>query len=146
MSAADNPMKEQGMERIVINPWTWKDHWGYVDANEIVAGGLRTVYVSGMGSVDDDGAPVCVDDMAGQMGKSLDNLERMLGESGLDLSHVVRLNMFTTDVDRFIADYQPMAERLIASRCRPACTLLGVTRLAFPQMLLEIEATAVAEA
>lgn len=134
------------MERIVINPWTWKDHWGYVDANEIVAGGIRTVYLSGFGSVDDNGAPLHEGDMGAQMEQSLRNLERMLAESRLTLEHVVRLNMYTTDVDAFIAAYGPMAKRLINAKCRPACTLLGVTRLAFPQMLLEIEATAVAEA
>ena len=35
-------------------------------------------------------------------------------------------------------------ERFGETGCRPACTLLGVTRLAFPELLVEIEATAVA--
>jgi enamine deaminase RidA (YjgF/YER057c/UK114 family) len=37
-----------------------------------------------------------------------------------------------------------LTDRLTAASCRPASTLLGVTRLAFPTLLIEIEATAVA--
>lgn len=131
------------MERRIINPWTWQDNFGYVQANE-VGSGRRVLYCAGQASVDDDGNPVNEDDMQAQLLQALDNLETVLREGGFELSDVVRLNYYTTDVDRFFEAYGAAAARLAESGCRPASTLLGVTRLAFPELLVEIEATAVA--
>ena len=55
----------------------------------------------------------------------------------------MRLNYYTTDGDRFLESYDVIVTRLQAAGCRPASTLLGVARLAFPDLLVEIEATAV---
>ena len=51
--------------------------------------------------------------------------------------------IYTTDVEGFFASYQVAADRLAAAGVRPPATLLGVTRLAFPELLVELEATAV---
>jgi enamine deaminase RidA (YjgF/YER057c/UK114 family) len=83
-------------------------------------------------------------DMQAQLLRALDNLETVLREGGFGLSEVVRLNYYTTDVDRFFEAYGALAARLAEDGCRPASTLLGVARLAFPELLVEIEATAVA--
>jgi enamine deaminase RidA (YjgF/YER057c/UK114 family) len=56
---------------------------------------------------------------------------------------VVRLNYYTTDVDRFFEAHDALVGRLAEAGCQPSSTLLGVTRLAFPELLVEIEATAV---
>ena len=131
------------MDRRIINPWTWQDNFGYVQANE-VGGGQQVLYCAGQGSVDDDGTLVNEGDMQAQLLQALDNLETVLREGGFELSDVVRLNYYTTDVDRFFEAYGTAAARLAESGCRPASTLLGVARLAFPELLVEIEATAVA--
>jgi len=74
----------------------------------------------------------------------MDNLETVLREAGYSLSDVVRINYYTTDVDAFFEAYpDEVAGRLAEAGCQPASTLLGVTRLAFPQLMVEIEATAV---
>ncbi len=83
-------------------------------------------------------------DMRAQMALALDNLEAVLREAGLTLADVVRLNYYTTDVDALFGAYDSVMERLAGAGCRPASTLLGVARLAFPELLVEIEATAVA--
>jgi enamine deaminase RidA (YjgF/YER057c/UK114 family) len=131
------------MERRIVNPWSWQDAFGFVQAHE-VSGGQRILFCAGQTSVDADGRPVHAEDMAAQVRQSLENLETVLREAGLDLSHVVRLNVYTTDVDRILATYHIMIERFAEVGCRPASTLLGVARLAFPELLVEIEATAVA--
>jgi enamine deaminase RidA (YjgF/YER057c/UK114 family) len=131
------------MDRRIINPWTWQDDYGFVQGHE-VTGGQRTLYCAGQAATDESGRPVHPEDMAAQLRQSLDNLETVLREAGMSLSNVVRLNMYTTDVDRFLAAFHMAIERFKANDCRPACTLLGVTRLAFPELLVEIEATAVA--
>jgi enamine deaminase RidA (YjgF/YER057c/UK114 family) len=83
-------------------------------------------------------------DMVAQGELALDNLETVLTQAGMTLANVVRLNYYTTDVDAFFAAAEQLGPRLAAAGCRPASTLLGVTRLAFPELLIEIEATAVA--
>ena len=72
------------------------------------------------------------------------NLETVLGEAGFTLSDVMRLNYYTTDVDQFFGVYDILTSRLAKAGCRPATMLVGVERLAYPEMLIEIEATAVA--
>lgn len=128
------------MQRRVINPWTWQDQMGFVQANEIT-GAQRMLVCSGQASVDENGAPVHVGDMAGQISKALDNLETVLTQAGYELRDIARLNVCTTDVDAFFQNYQVVASRLAGVEL--ASTLVGVTRLAFPELLVELEATAV---
>jgi enamine deaminase RidA (YjgF/YER057c/UK114 family) len=131
------------VERQIINPWTWQDQYGFVQANALV-GPSRVVLCAGQTSTDDNGKSVNPGDMAGQMTKALDNLETVLGQAGLGLGDVVRLNYYTTDIDAFFGAAGVLGERLAKAGCRPASTLLGVARLAFPELMIEIEATAAA--
>lgn len=62
----------------------------------------------------------------------------------MTLSNVVRLNVFTTNLDALFEHYGVIGERLGAASVQPASTVLGVARLAFPELMIEIEATAVA--
>ena len=81
--------------------------------------------------------------MAAQLALALDNLEPVVQKVAMAISNVVRLNIYTTDVDAFFANYQIAADRMAAAGVAPPGTLLGVTRLAFPDLLVELEATAV---
>lgn len=129
------------MERRIINPWTWQDQYGFVQANELT--GLQRVLVcSGQTSVDADGNVMHAGDMRGQMEQCLNNLEAVLRQAGMTLADVVRLNIYTTDVDALFEHFEYLATRLGEAGCRYAGTLLGVSRLAFPGLMLELEATA----
>lgn len=130
------------MERKMINPWKWQDPLGFVQANE-VSHFQRTILCAGQTSVNAEGKPMHTGNMHAQIHFALDNLEMVLGQAGTNLSHVVRLNFYTTDIDSFFEANAAMVKRLTDAGCRPAMTLLGVTRLAFPPLLVEIEATAV---
>src|SRR5439155_12697017 len=130
------------MERRIINPWSWQDAFGFVQANEIT-GASRVLLCAGQLSADADGHLLYADDMPAQITQSLDNLETVLRGAGLSLKDVVRLNYYTTDVDKFIATADTFGPRLAQAGCRPASTLLGVTRLAFPGQVVELEATAI---
>ena len=82
--------------------------------------------------------------MVAQVRQSLENLEVVLRESGCGLADVVRLDYYTTDMDSFFpAMMEVLVPRLSSAGCRPASTLLGVSRLALPPLLVEIVATAV---
>ncbi len=131
--------------KTIINPWSWGDAFGFVQGVDS-AGVTRIVHCSGQGDQSNkDGAARNAGDMAAQVAGAIDNIERVLSEAGLSLSDVTRLNYFTTDIDAFIVVLRDqIAQRLRQARCRPSSTLLGVTRLAFPDMLVEIEATAIA--
>ncbi|HRW03659.1 MAG TPA: RidA family protein [Caldilineaceae bacterium] len=130
------------MERRKVNPWTWQDQFGFAQGTEI-RGGQSVLYCAGQASTDGDGATVHAGDMAGQINQAFDNLETTLNEAGYTLANVVRLNYYTTDVDLLLENWGVLAGRLAAAGVQPSSTLLGVTRLAFPDWLLEIEATAV---
>jgi enamine deaminase RidA (YjgF/YER057c/UK114 family) len=131
------------MNKTAVNPWTWQDQFGFSQAID-VSGAARVLYCSGQTSVGPEGAPRHGGDMRAQLTTALDNLETVLKSAGLGLPNVVRLNVYTTDVDQILAHWTAAFDRLSEAGCRPACTLLGVARLAFPDLLVELEATAVA--
>jgi enamine deaminase RidA (YjgF/YER057c/UK114 family) len=111
---------------------------------EVVSGHTTTVYVSGQTAMDDEGKPLHDGDIAAQLGTAVDNLENVLEAAGLTLAHLVRLNVYTTDVDALFPHYGVLAARLRAAQVAPTTTMLGVTRLAIPGQLVELEGTAVA--
>ena len=130
-------------DRRIINPWAWQDAYGFVQANE-VSDAQRVLYCAGQVSVDAEGNPLHPGDMGAQIAQSLDNLETFLDNAGFEMSDVVRLNFYTTDVDRTMEAWSVIKNRLTESGCRQVSTLLGVARLYHPDILIEIEATAVA--
>jgi 2-iminobutanoate/2-iminopropanoate deaminase len=130
------------MEQRIINPWKWQEQFGFAQAYE-VSGGQRVLYCAGQASVDAEGRPAHVGDMRAQINQALDNLETVLVQAGFGLSNVARLNYYTTNVDQLFANWDAVVSRLAQAGCRPSSTLLGVSRLAFPELLIEIEATAV---
>ena len=130
------------MERRIINPWKWQDQLGFVQANE-VAGFTRVLVCAGQAAMSSEGVPLHAGDMRAQIALALDNLETVLKDAGIEWANVIRLNYYTTDVDLFFKEYDVAASRLAEAGCRPASTLLGITRLAFPELMIEIEATAV---
>ncbi len=129
-------------ERRIVNPWTWQDSRGFVQANEVRGAG-RTLYCAGVISVDDDGQPLHEGDMRAQAMRALDNLETILSLANCELADVVRLTIYTTDMDMYLGVAPEVRARLAAAGCLPASTLLGVSRLAMPRLLIELEATAV---
>jgi enamine deaminase RidA (YjgF/YER057c/UK114 family) len=131
------------VERTVVNPWTWSLNFGF-NQGEVVEGGQRVLFCAGQTSVDGDGNPQHAGDMAAQVALAADNLEAVLRDAGMSLANVVRLNLYTTDVDAFIANAGSLGERTSAAGVAPPGTLLGVARLAFPELMIELEATAVA--
>jgi enamine deaminase RidA (YjgF/YER057c/UK114 family) len=116
--------------------------FGY-NQGEVVEGARRTLYCAGQTAMSAEGQPQHAGDMAAQISLALDNLEAVLTEAGMGLANVVRMNFYTTDVDQFLASYGPAVQRFAAVGAAPPGTLLGVARLAFPELLVEIEATAV---
>ena len=125
-----------------VNPWTWQDQFGFSQAID-VGGAERVLFCAGQTSVDADGNPMHRGDMVAQINQAMDNLETVLRQAGLTLAHVVRLNYYTTDVAAYAKATRTLKARLNAAGCQPSGTLLGVASLFHPDILIEIEATAV---
>lgn len=125
-----------------VNPWRWQDQFGFSQAIE-ARGGQRVLYCAGQTSVDGEGNPLHPGNMEAQIGLALDNLEAVLRQGSMSLKNVVRLNYYTTDIPAFFAGAAVLGPRLQAAGIQPASTLLGVASLFHPDVLIEIEATAV---
>lgn len=131
------------VERTAVNPVTRSAEMGF-NQGEVVSGHTRTLYISGQTAMSSDGKPQHAGDMAAQLTLSIDNLQAVLGEAGMSLANLVRLNVYTTDVDLLFQHYGVLAARLGAAGVAPTTTMLGTTRLAIPTLMVELEGTAVA--
>lgn len=132
---------EMSTHRTAINPVQWSVPMGF-NQGELVQGQTRTLFISGQTAMDTDGRPQHAGDLAAQLALSLDNLMVVLAGAGMSLANLVRLGVFTTDVDALLSHYGVLAGRLGAAA--PTTTLLGVTRLAVPGQLIELDGIAVA--
>jgi enamine deaminase RidA (YjgF/YER057c/UK114 family) len=130
------------MQRTAVNPWPWSLQYAY-NQGEVIEGPRRMLICAGQTATDANGAPVHGGDIAAQFTLALDNLDSVLAAGGMTLGDVVRLTIYTTDVDALLPHYGLLAERLTGADVMPPATLLGVVRLAFPELLVEIEATAI---
>ncbi len=129
------------MERMPVNPWDWSLKLGYNQA-EIIENPSRQLIVAGQTAVDAHGAPQHEGDMRSQIVLALDNLEAVLAGANMDLSNIIKLGVYATNVDEALKNFDLMGMRFGAVQNAPPMTLLGVTRLAIPSLLFEIEATA----
>ncbi len=131
------------MKRTAVNPWDWSLKLGYNQA-ETIEGATRQVICAGQTAVDATGAPQHAGDMRAQIALALDNLKAVLAEADMGVGHVVRLGIYTTDVDAALQNFDLMGMTFGAAGVAPPMTLLGVSRLALPGLMFEIEAVAMA--
>lgn len=130
------------MERTAVNPVPWSVPMGF-NQGELVTGQTRTLYISGQTAMSAEGRPEHEDDLGAQLALSIDNLEAVLRAADMTLANLVRLTVYTTDVDLLFQHYGVLAARLGQAGVAPTTTMLGVTRLAIPGQLVELEGTAV---
>ncbi len=131
------------VERSAVNPVTWSLGMGF-NQGEVVSGHTRTLYCSGQTAMSGEGEPRHEGDTAAQLALSLDNLEAVLAGAGMSLADLVRLTVYSTDIEGLLPHYGVLASRLGAAGVAPATTMLEVTRLAVPGQVVELEGTAVA--
>ena len=101
------------------------------------------LFTSGITPRDDAGNLVGVGDMAAQIDRTLANLEDVLRAAGTGFADVVKLTVFVTNIDAY-RDARTASGACIdaAMSAAPASTLVEVSRLADPDMMVEIEAVA----
>ena len=101
----------------------------------------NTVYVSGTVAWGADGELMGLGDVYAQSKQTIANIEAALREAGATLRDVVRTRVYVTDITRW--DDVAKAHREAFAEVRPASSLVEVSRLARPEMLVEIEADAI---
>lgn len=131
------------MEKREINPTDWLLSFNINHGIE-VTNGQRVLYLSGQTSNAADGAPMHAGDLVAQFGQAWANVKDALAAAGMDPTNIVRLNMYTTDVPMFMERAGDIVPIMAGDGCRPVSTLLGVTALFEPELMIELEATAVA--
>jgi enamine deaminase RidA (YjgF/YER057c/UK114 family) len=116
----------------------WEPKVGY--ARAVLVG--EVVHVSGTTGTDPTGKVLAPGDAYAQTVQAIRNIENALKRLGLGLEHVVRTRIYVTQIERW--------EEVAKAHCEffgeihPATSLIGVARLVDPEMLVEIEAEAVA--
>jgi 2-iminobutanoate/2-iminopropanoate deaminase len=121
------------------NPPMLSKPTGYTHVVE-VTGPAKMVYISGQIALDKDGNVVGAGNMKAQAEQVFKNLEAALTAAGAKFSDVVKMNMFTTDVDQ-IAAIREVRSRYFGDTT-PASTLVQIVHLARPEFMLEVEVIA----
>lgn len=128
------------MEKTQINPWSWQDAAGFSQAWR-VDGARSVVFVSGQAAISGEGQLVGEGDFERQVTQVFENLRAVLKQAGAGLDAIVKLTVFLTDIGK-LRDFGRIKAGFIAGP-QPASTAVGVTALALPGMMIEVEAIAV---
>jgi enamine deaminase RidA (YjgF/YER057c/UK114 family) len=107
--------------------------------------GAGLVFVSGQVALDAEGSVVGVGDMAAQARQAFRNLGAVLDAAGSSFTDLVKLTYFVRDVDA-VASIRAARDEFVDTASPPASTLVEVSRLVMPDLLIEIEAVALAPA
>ncbi|MET0495103.1 MAG: RidA family protein [Actinoplanes sp.] len=121
-----------------VNPAGLPPTNGYSHAVSFTGG---MVVVSGQVPLDAEGRVVGLDDARAQTRQVFLNLRGALAAAGAELSHVVKLTVFLTDLGD-LADFRSVRDEFIDPRRPPASSLVQVSGLVHPAFRVEVEAIA----
>ncbi len=118
----------------------WKGRASLYNHCVRVTNARTTLYLAGQLARDEHGQTVGVGDIHAQTAKVIENIRAILHAEGGDLRNVVKLTVYTTDMRHFDAIAE--VRRRYFTDDLPASTIVEVSKLAQPDLLIEIEAVA----
>jgi enamine deaminase RidA (YjgF/YER057c/UK114 family) len=128
------------MEKRRVDPWTWQERLGYAQAWR-VDGASSTIFLAGQGPSSADGALVGEGDFDAQARQAHANVATVLEQAGASFDDVVKLTVYLTDIGR-LRDFGRVRAEFVGGE-PPASTALEVGALAWPGMMVEVDAVAV---
>jgi 2-iminobutanoate/2-iminopropanoate deaminase len=121
----------------VIAPKNLHRPFGYAHAIQID----KTLYISGQIPLDMDMNVVGKNDMAAQTEQVYGNLKKVLEDAGGNMTNIVMLNIYCTDIERFDKETRGLRKKYFGDYY-PAVTAVEVKRLYRPDFMIEVEAVA----
>lgn len=127
------------MPRTHINPALLSKPGGYTHVVSVTGG--NAIFVSGQVALDQEGKVVGPGDLKAQARQVYENLKAALEAAGAGFKDVVKITTYLTHIDR-IGEIREVRAAYLGGTQPPASTTVGVTGLARPELLIEVEAVA----
>jgi enamine deaminase RidA (YjgF/YER057c/UK114 family) len=144
VAAAAGPASAQGaVEKKNYNYSEWTK--GRFSEAVTVTGPGKMIFLAGVGAEDENGAPGTIlykGDFGAQCKYAYDKIKRLLDKHGAKLGDVAKMVSYLTDV-RYQPDYGKCRVEAFGDQPLPAHTLLTISQLAWPGMIVEIDVTAI---
>ena len=143
LSVISTTASAQTLEKKSFNYSEWTK--GRFSEAVTVTGPGKMIFLAGVGAEDENGKGGDIlhkGDFIGQCHYAYDKIKRLLAKQGATLGDVVKMVTYVTDM-RNQGDYGKCRVEEFGSNALPAHTLLNITQLAWPGMLVEIDVTAV---
>lgn len=138
---------QQGMEKRSYNYAAWTKGI-FSDAVTITNMGKgKLIFLAGVGSEDENGPRGTIrhrGDFLAQCNYAYDKIKRALAANGSSLKDAVKMTVYVTDM-RYRLDWAKCSGENFSGEVVPAQTLLGISQLAFPEMMIEIDVIAIAK-
>jgi len=131
------------MDRQYVNPKALGAPPRFYSHAVSIEGPAKLVYVSGQVSMDQDGKVVGIGDMRAQSEQVFKNLTQVLRAAGAGWDDVIKMNSYMVGLNaENVAAYREGRSSHLKAKRPPASTLVGVTSLVQPDLLLEVEVVA----
>ncbi len=137
MAKKKAPVQDAAGAQIIDPGWSWDDTLPLAQAKQIG----NTIYVSGQVAFNAQGKLVGKGNMKVQTRQVFRNIKAVLAAAGAKMEHIIKINTYITDGSKFMEMLEARGD--IFGNNPPASTAVVVAGLAFPGLLIEVEAIAV---
>jgi 2-iminobutanoate/2-iminopropanoate deaminase len=128
------------MEKTQLNPWSWQDRFGYSQGWRVDQA-QALVFIAGQIAYSADGQLVGEGDFEAQCRQVFENIRTVLERGGATFDSIVKVTVYLPDMAN-LADYARIKGEFVTGT-QPASTAIEVKGLAFPELMVEVDAIAV---
>src|SRR5277367_829756 len=137
-AAKSKAKKPAAWPTTIIDPgWSWDDKLPYAQGKKVGP----FIYTAGQSAIESDGTIVGKGDIKAQTHKTFENIRAILRKAGADLQDIVKITTYITNEQDCFKMLEARGE--VFGKNLPASTAVVVKALAYPEMMIEIEAVAI---